>query len=226
MQSKVGRWSELFVVIMAVIYGLSTDYEVFLLSRVVEARTRGASAAEAVRIGTAHTGRIITAAALILLVVVGAFAFSDLVMMQYIAYGMIAALLIDATVLRMLLVPAVMKMLGDDCWWAPAWMKRLQQRIGLGEPILLDAPPAMPAPSISSRPLRSPTRSPSNSRHWTTPDSFAADRIPPLRRAAVCRSCGDPIGQRRPMPTPNHPPRLSSGDSAIAAVQEVSSSAR
>ncbi|WP_063047862.1 MMPL family transporter [Nocardia pseudovaccinii] len=133
--------SPVLVLIIAVIYGLSTDYEVFLLSRMVEARTQGASTTEAVRIGTAQTGRIITAAALILLVVTGAFAFSDLVMMQYLAYGMIAALFIDATILRMLLVPATMKLLGDDCWWAPAWMKKVQQKIGLGEPILDDERP-------------------------------------------------------------------------------------
>ncbi|GAB2719047.1 MMPL family transporter [Nocardia thraciensis] len=133
--------SPVLVLIIAIIYGLSTDYEVFLLSRMVEARTVGASTTEAVRIGTAQTGRIITAAALILLVVTGAFAFSDLVMMQYIAYGMIAALFIDATVLRMLLVPATMKLLGDDCWWAPKWMKKIQQKIGLGEPILDDERP-------------------------------------------------------------------------------------
>ncbi|QOW31996.1 MMPL family transporter [Nocardia seriolae] len=129
------------VLIIAIIYGLSVDYEVFLLSRMVEARTQGASTTEAVRAGTAQTGRIITAAALILLVVTGAFAFSDLVMMQYIAYGMVAALFIDATVLRMLLVPATMKLLGDDCWWAPKWMKKIQQKIGLGEPILDDERP-------------------------------------------------------------------------------------
>ncbi|WP_433196633.1 MMPL family transporter [Nocardia sp. CA-107356] len=133
--------SPVLVLIIAVIYGLSTDYEVFLLSRMVEARTQGASTTEAVRIGTAQTGRIITAAALILLVVTGAFAFSDLVMMQYLAYGMIAALFIDATILRMLLVPATMKLLGDDCWWAPGWMKKVQQKVGLGEPILDDERP-------------------------------------------------------------------------------------
>ncbi|MFH5228741.1 MMPL family transporter [Antrihabitans spumae] len=128
--------SPVLVLIIAVIYGLSTDYEVFLLSRMVEARAMGASTTEAVRIGTAHTGRIITAAALILIVVTGAFGFSDLVMMQYIAYGMIAALIIDATLIRMFLVPATMKLLGDDCWWAPAWMKRIQEKLGLGEPLL------------------------------------------------------------------------------------------
>ncbi|MGV9823070.1 MMPL family transporter [Nocardia xishanensis] len=130
--------SPVLVLIIAIIYGLSTDYEVFLLSRMVEARARGADTTEAIRVGTAHTGGIITAAALILLVVTGAFAFSDLVMMQYIAYGMIAALFIDATLLRMLLVPAVMKLLGDRCWRAPAWMQRLQRKVGLGEPVLDD----------------------------------------------------------------------------------------
>ncbi|WP_336087994.1 MMPL family transporter [Nocardia sp. SSK8] len=113
----------LLVVIVAVIYGLSTDYEVFLLSRIVEARAAGATTAEAVRTGTARTGRIITAAALVLLVVTGAFAFSELLMMQYIAYGMVTALLIDATVLRLLLVPAAMTWLGRWCWWRPSWRK-------------------------------------------------------------------------------------------------------
>ena len=124
--------------IIAVIYGLSTDYEVFLVSRMVEARERGMSTAEAIRIGTATTGRIITAAAAILIVVAGAFVFSDLVMMKYLAFGLITALILDATVVRMFLVPAIMKLLGDDCWWAPRWMKRLQERIGLGEIHLAD----------------------------------------------------------------------------------------
>src|ERR1700738_5559935 len=119
--------------IIAVIYGLSTDYEVFLVSRMVEARERGMATAEALRIGTATPGRLITGAALVLAVVAGAFVFSDLVMMKYLAFGLLIALLLDATVVRMFLVPAIMKMLGDDCWWAPRWMKRLQNRIGLGE---------------------------------------------------------------------------------------------
>ncbi|OBB09419.1 hypothetical protein A5662_08630 [Mycobacteriaceae bacterium 1482268.1] len=124
--------------IIAIIWGLSTDYEVFLVSRMVEARERGMSTAEAIRIGTATTGRLITGAALILAVVAGAFAFSDLVMMKYLAFGLLIALLLDATVIRMFLVPAVMKLLGDDCWWAPKWMKRIQQRLGLGETELPD----------------------------------------------------------------------------------------
>ncbi len=133
--------------IIAVIFGLSTDYEVFLVSRMVEARARGMTTEEAIRHGTATTGRLISAAALVLVVVGGAFAFSDLVMMQYLAIGLITALLLDATVVRMFLVPSVMKLLGNDCWWAPRWMKRLQERIGLGEITLEDERKAAePAP--------------------------------------------------------------------------------
>ena len=124
--------------IIAVIWGLSTDYEVFLVSRMVEARARGMSTAEAIRIGTATTGRLITGAALILAVVAGAFVFSDLVMMKYLAFGLIIALLLDATVIRMFLVPAIMKLLGNDCWWAPLWLKRIQEKLGLGETELPD----------------------------------------------------------------------------------------
>src|SRR6201999_2715520 len=121
----------LIALVVAVGFGLATDYEVFLVSRMVEARARGMSTAEAIRIGTATTGRLITAAALVLAVVAGSFVFSDLVMMKYLAFGLMAALLLDATVVRMFLVPAVMKLLGDDCWWAPMWMRRLQNRLGL-----------------------------------------------------------------------------------------------
>ncbi|MEV6279789.1 MMPL family transporter [Nocardia sp. NPDC051832] len=97
--------------IVTVVFGLSTDYEVFLLSRVSEARESGADAEEAIRYGVAHTGGVITSAAAILIVVTGAFGFSDLVLMKYIAYGMIAALILDATVIRMLLTPAVLKLI-------------------------------------------------------------------------------------------------------------------
>jgi RND superfamily putative drug exporter len=99
----------------------------------VEARDSGTSTGDAIRIGTATTGRLITAAALVLAVVAGAFVFSDLVMMKYLAFGLVTALVLDATVVRMFLVPAVMKLLGDECWWAPTSLKRLHKLIGLGE---------------------------------------------------------------------------------------------
>ncbi len=143
----------LIALVVAVGFGLATDYEVFLVSRMVEARARGMSTAEAIRIGTATTGRLITAAALVLAVVAGSFVFSDLVLMKYLAFGLMAALLLDATVVRMFLVPSVMKLLGDDCWWAPRWARRLQNRIGLGE---IDLPDERKRPVNSGRPLRPP----------------------------------------------------------------------
>ena len=143
----------IIALVVAVGYGLATDYEVFLVSRMVEARERGMSTAEAIRIGTATTGRLITAAALVLAVVAVSFVFSDLVMMKYLAFGLMAALLLDATVVRMFLVPAVMKLLGDDCWWAPRWARRLQNRLGLGE---IDLPDERKRPTLEGRPRRPP----------------------------------------------------------------------
>ncbi|NUT47511.1 MAG: MMPL family transporter [Saccharothrix sp.] len=128
--------SGIVVLMAAVVFGLSTDYEVFLLSRMVEARGRGASTEEAVTAGLAKTGRVITAAALLLIVVTGAFAFSQITMMRFVGVGMILALALDATVVRMLLVPAVMKMLGDAAWWAPGPLRRIQERLAIHE----DAP--------------------------------------------------------------------------------------
>ena len=143
----------LIALVVAVGFGLATDYEVFLVSRMVEARERGMSTAEAIRIGTATTGRLITAAALVLAVVAGSFVFSDLVLMKYLAFGLMAALLLDATIVRMFLVPSVMKLLGDDCWWAPRWARRLQNRIGLGE---IDLPDERKRPTLDGRPTRPP----------------------------------------------------------------------
>jgi RND superfamily putative drug exporter len=142
--------------IVAVIYGLSTDYEVFLVSRMVEARARRAPTTEAVRTGTATTGRLITAAALVLAVVAGTFVFSDLVMMKYLAFGLITALVLDATVVRMYLVPSVMKLLGDECWWAPRSLKWLHARIGLDEVGLRDSPTPVAMPEPKSEPEPEP----------------------------------------------------------------------
>ena len=122
--------SPVLVLIMAIIYGLSTDYEVFLVSRMVEAREHRAATDVAIKFGTAHTGGIISAAAIIMIVVCGAFGFSDIVMMKYIAFGMIFALLFDATIIRMMLVPAVMHLLQDDNWWAPPWVKSAAGTLG------------------------------------------------------------------------------------------------
>ncbi len=145
----------IIALVIAVGYGLATDYEVFLVSRMVEARAQGMSTQEAIRIGTATTGRLITAAALVLAVVAGSFVFSDLVMMKYLAFGLMAALLLDATIVRMFLVPSVMKLLGDDCWWAPRWARRLQNRIGLGE---IHLPDERKRPTVNGHLARPPVK--------------------------------------------------------------------
>ncbi|MGC0365137.1 putative membrane protein YdfJ with MMPL/SSD domain [Rhodococcus sp. 27YEA15] len=120
------------VLILAVVFGLSTDYEVFLMSRMVEAKNGGATTEEAVRFGAERTGRIVTAAALLLIVVTGAFAMSGLSVMKFLGVGMIVALIVDATVIRMLLVPSLVKLMGEANWWAPAWMKKVHAKVGIG----------------------------------------------------------------------------------------------
>lgn len=207
--------------IIAVIWGLSTDYEVFLVSRMVEARERGMSTAESIRIGTATTGRLITGAALVLAVVAGAFAFSDLVMMKYLAFGLLIALLLDATVIRMFLVPAIMKLLGDDCWWAPRWMKRVQEAIGLGETELPDERkrPTVREPAEDERALvgvGSPPPWPLPPHDPTHPAVDTRNQPPPPRTnapsaAGTTRMAPPPPppppGQRRRRRTKSLPPR-------------------
>ncbi|WP_458687240.1 MMPL family transporter [Nocardia tengchongensis] len=109
----------MLVLIIAVVFGLSTDYEVFLLSRMVEAHDAGADTEESVRIGTVQTARVITAAATLLVLITGAFTLSPLTPMRFLGLGMVIALIIDATLVRMLLVPALVKLMGPANWWAP-----------------------------------------------------------------------------------------------------------
>lgn len=121
------------IVMLAVLFGLSMDYEVFLLSRVKEEWDRTGDNDRAVAAGVQKTGRIITSAALLLAIVIGAFSLSGVVFMKMLGIGMLVALLLDATVVRALLVPATMKLLGKWNWWAPAPMKRWYARYGWQE---------------------------------------------------------------------------------------------
>ncbi|WP_245671546.1 MMPL family transporter [Nocardia amamiensis] len=107
------------VVVTMAVFGLSTDYEVFLMSRMVEAHEQGASTEEAVTSGVSRTGRVITAAATLFIIVAGAAALSDVALIKVAALGMAIAILIDATVVRMLLVPAIVKLMGSANWWMP-----------------------------------------------------------------------------------------------------------
>jgi len=112
------------LVMFAVVFGLSMDYEVFLLSRIREEWLRTRDNRLSVLTGVARTGRTITSAALVLLVVVGAFAAGDLVYVKQIGVGIATAVALDVTLVRALLVPASMQLLGDWNWWAPGWLLR------------------------------------------------------------------------------------------------------
>ena len=116
------------VMMFAVLFGLSMDYEVFLLSRVREEYRRTGQTSTAVADGLAKTARVITAAAAIMVVVFLAFVFSTEVFLKLMGVGMATAILVDATVVRMVLVPAVMQLMGRANWWIPRWLDRLLPR--------------------------------------------------------------------------------------------------
>ena len=113
------------VLMFAVLFGLSMDYEVFLVSRMREAWLRTGDNSRAILEGLAGTGRVITAAAAIMVAVFAAFIPSADIVLKVIGVGMASAILIDATIVRMLLVPSVMHLLGRANWWLPAWLGRL-----------------------------------------------------------------------------------------------------
>jgi RND superfamily putative drug exporter len=121
------------IFLFAVAFGLATDYGVFLLSRIKEAHDGGASNSDSVAMGLERTGRIVTAAALLFAVAIGAFATSQLVFIKELGLGAALAVLIDASIVRALLVPSLMKLLGSRNWWAPPLLRRLHDRIGLRE---------------------------------------------------------------------------------------------
>jgi putative drug exporter of the RND superfamily len=121
------------VLLFAVAFGLSTDYGVFLLTRIKEAHDGGASNEESVALGLERTGRIVTFAALLFVIAIGAFATSQIIFIKQLGVGTALAVLIDATIVRALLVPSLMRLLGDRNWWAPRPLARLHRRIGLSE---------------------------------------------------------------------------------------------
>ncbi|HEU0288360.1 MAG TPA: MMPL family transporter, partial [Nocardioidaceae bacterium] len=121
------------ILMLAILFGLSMDYEVFLLSRIREQWDATGDNTEAVATGVQRTGGIITSAALLLAVVIGAFATSGIVFIKMIGVGMLVAILVDATIVRALLVPATMKLLGRANWWAPGPMRRWWERHGIRE---------------------------------------------------------------------------------------------
>jgi RND superfamily putative drug exporter len=121
------------VFVFAVTFGLATDYAVLVMARIKEQHDLGASNEEAVAVGIGRTGRVITAAALMISVVFLAFSVSQIFFMKQISIAQAAGVLIDATIVRALLVPALMRILGEANWWAPGPLKRFQERYGFSE---------------------------------------------------------------------------------------------
>ncbi len=121
------------ILMLAIIFGLSTDYEVFLLSRIRERYDQTGVNADAVATGLQRTGGVITSAALLLVVVIGAFSASGITFIKLLGVGMIVALVVDASIVRVLLVPATMRLLGRVNWWAPPPLRLLYARYGIRE---------------------------------------------------------------------------------------------
>ena len=109
----------------AVAFGLSTDYGVFLLGRIKELHDNGHSNEEAVALGLQRTGRIVTFAAALMVVALGCFVTASVIFIKQLGFGVAVAVLIDATIVRALLVPALMRLLGDWNWWVPRRIARL-----------------------------------------------------------------------------------------------------
>jgi RND superfamily putative drug exporter len=136
-EAPVEAWAPVFI--FAVVFGLSMDYEVFLLSRIREEYDRTGDNASAVADGLALTARVITAAALIMFFVFGSFVLGPEVALKLMGLGLAVAVLIDATVVRMVLVPATMELLGDWNWWLPKWLDRILPRVHVEGEQLTDA---------------------------------------------------------------------------------------
>jgi RND superfamily putative drug exporter len=157
------------VLMFAIMFGLSMDYEVFLLSRIRERYDLTGDNTAAIASGLQRTGGVITSAALLLIIVIGMFSLSSITFIKLLGVGMIVALVLDATLVRLLLVPAVMRLLGDANWWAPGPLRRLYARYGIHEddrpgPGREDDPPGLdrwddsPGLTAAAEPASEPAR--------------------------------------------------------------------
>ncbi|MFN2625152.1 MAG: MMPL family transporter, partial [Mycobacteriales bacterium] len=138
------------MMLFAILFGLSMDYEVFLLSRVREEYDRnGGNNGLAVADGLATTARVITAAALIMICVFASFAFGGVRALKLMGLGLAVAILVDATIVRMVLVPATMELLGDANWWLPRWLDRILPRVTVETTEPPDPGAFLPEPVVS-----------------------------------------------------------------------------
>jgi RND superfamily putative drug exporter len=144
----IEAWVPLFL--FSVLFGLSMDYQVFLLSRIKERYTQTGDTAGSIAFGVSSTARLITGAALIIIAVFGGFAAGDLVMFQQMGFGVAVALLVDATIVRSVLVPASMKLLGERNWYLPSWLSWIPEVHVEGQ--LPAQPPEPPEPPATKSP--------------------------------------------------------------------------
>jgi RND superfamily putative drug exporter len=131
------------ILMFCIAFGLSMDYEVFLLSRIKEEHDRTGQNAASVALGLERTGRIVSAAAALLAITFLAFGTADVTFLKLFGVGLALAVVLDATVIRGLLVPAFMHLAGPANWWTPAPLRRLHRRFGIGErpaPVLAHGP--------------------------------------------------------------------------------------
>jgi RND superfamily putative drug exporter len=140
------------ILMFCIAFGLSMDYEVFLLSRIKEEHDLGRPNRQAVATGLEHTGRIVTAAALLIAVVFTAFATSHITFIKLFGLGLTLAVLMDAFIVRGTLVPAFMRLAGEANWWAPKPLRRLHDRIGVSEHVDLDDTGTVPDPDDDPTP--------------------------------------------------------------------------
>ena len=189
--------------LFSVLFGLSMDYQVFLLSRIKERYSQTGDTAGAISFGVGSTARLITGAALIIIAVFSGFAAGDLVMFQQMGFGVAVALLVDATIVRSVLVPASMKLLGDWNWYLPSWLNWLPDVHVEGH-----APSRSRAAADHSRPRAPPRRRPVRRaalrtrahplNRKGTHDLLVAHHLPSRRRRQ--RSAGPASGPGRSPP--------------------------
>ena len=134
------------MMLFAIVFGLSMDYEVFLLSRIREEYDRTGDTSQAVVDGLASTGRVITAAAAIMVTVFAGFVLGDIRAVKVIGTGLAAAVFVDAVVVRCILVPSTMELLGRWNWWLPSWLGRITPRLTVEPAAVPVRPVALPAP--------------------------------------------------------------------------------
>ena len=181
------------MMLFTILFGLSMDYEVFLLSRVREEYLVTHNNTTAVADGLAATARVITAAAAIMIAVFSSFIFGDLRVLKLLGLGVASAIFIDASLIRMVLVPATMELLGDANWWFPKWLERIVPRISVEAPPEF-APVTPEAPTAPPEAAPAPKKAPA--KRVTVKKATAAKKKAPAKKAPAAKKAAVRSGKR------------------------------